>query len=411
MIARITPAPLRGQIDAIPSKSEAHRALICAALSDRETVLRMGPGSEDIDATVRCLTAFGAKILQEEGALRISPIVCTPATAEADCGESGSTLRFLLPVAAALGIDARFRMHGRLPQRPISPLDLLLVQGGCTLQRPRADVLCICGRLRPGDYTLPGNVSSQYISGMLFALSLLEGESTLSIQGKLESAGYVEMTLKALRAFGVSPVQSGNRFFIRGRHFQSPGEVRIGGDWSNAAFWLCADKMPGCEIKVRGLDPDSAQGDRQILRELERMQACGNEECEVDASNIPDLIPALAACACARGQKMRVIHAQRLRIKESDRLAAIARTLNALGAQVRESEDGLSILASGAPSGGKVDAWGDHRIAMMAAIFSCACMGAVEITGAEAVNKSYPGFWQDFRRLGGRVEWTEGAQS
>lgn len=408
MIARIQPAPLRGSLDAIPSKSEAHRALICAALADAPTELHMGPGSEDIAATIRCLTALGAEIARAGDTLRVSPMGPPPARAEADCGESGSTLRFLLPVAAALGIDARFHMHGRLPQRPIAPLDQLLESGGCTLTRPEPDVLRVCGRLRPGRYALPGNVSSQFISGMLFALHLVEGKSVLGVEGRLESAGYVEMTLKALRTFGASPEAQPARFCIAGGKFHSPGTLRIGGDWSNAAFWLCADAFAGCEIHLKGLDADSAQGDRRVVDELARLRAASSGTCIVDAADIPDLIPALTACACGLRKPLEVIHAGRLRIKESDRLAAIARTLNALGAQIRETEDGLRVEASCAPAGGRVDAWGDHRIAMMAAIFSCVCSGTVEIAGAEAVNKSYPGFWRDFARLGGRVELTEG---
>lgn len=408
MIARIQPAPLRGCLDAIPSKSEAHRALICAALADTATDLHMGAGSEDIEATVRCLKAFGAGIEREGDALRVLPIQNLPDAAEADCGESGSTLRFLLPVAAALGIDVRFRMHGRLPQRPIAPLDSLLEAGGCTLLRSEADVLRIYGRLRPGRYALPGNVSSQYISGMLFALSLLEGESILSVEGRLESAGYVDMTLKTLERFGAAPDALPARFRIRGAKFHSPGTLRIGGDWSNAAFWLCAGALPGCAIRLNGLDLDSAQGDRQVVKELARLRAASNAVCIVDAADIPDLIPALVACACGRQQPLEVIHAGRLRIKESDRLTAVARTLNALGGRISEFSDGLRVEAPCTPTGGRVDAWGDHRIAMMAAIFSCVCTGAVEISGAEAVNKSYPGFWRDFARLGGRVELTEG---
>lgn len=409
MIARISPRPLRGEIAAIPSKSEAHRALICAALANGPCAVRMGEGSEDIDATVRCLTALGADIRREGGALRISPIESAPASCEADCGESGSTLRFLLPVAAALGVDARFKLRGRLPERPIAPLDRELTRGGCELTRPERDILRIQGKLRPGNYELPGDVSSQYISGMLFALSLCGGESVLRVSGALESASYVGMTLKALERFGAAPRQTERGFRIDGRaRLNAPGELRVGGDWSNAAFWLCADALPGCSVRVTGLDADSAQGDRRIAQFLDALRAAGDREWIMDAADTPDLVPALAACACARGQRARITNAGRLRIKESDRLRTVAQALNALGGDVRESGDGLVVGAARALRGGRVDACGDHRIAMMAAVASAACEGEVTLRGAEAVNKSYPGFWRDFRVLGGCVQ-LEGA--
>ena len=405
MIARIRPGKLSGTIPAIPSKSEAHRSLICAALADAPTILAMGPGSEDIDATIRCLCAMGAKVRREENSLHISPIETLPESCLADCGESGSTLRFLLPVAGALGVDTRFQMHGRLPQRPISPLDRELQRSGCSLSRPEADVLRISGRLRPGEYELPGDVSSQYISGILFALSLLDGESILRVCGKMESAGYVDMTLQSLSAFGSEPerIPGGWRISGTGR-FRSPGMLTIGGDWSNAAFWLCADAIDGCRVSMTGLNENSAQGDRRILEELRRMRVGGG--ITIDAANIPDLVPILAATACARGQDMRIINAQRLRIKESDRLESVSRTLNRLGGCVTETDDGLLVDAS-RPLGGEVHACGDHRIAMMAAIASCACENEVVIHGAEAVNKSYPGFWADFAALGGCVTLEE----
>ena len=381
--------------------------LICAALADAPTEIYMGPGSEDIDATMRCLTAFGAELTRTADGVRVLPIRTPAASCDADCGESGSTLRFLLPVAAALGIDARFILHGRLPERPIAPLDRELERGGCALSRPEKNVLRICGRLRPGRYELPGNVSSQYVSGMLFALSLLEGESALRIEGKMESASYVEMTLQALNRFGAQPRRTADGFAIAGRtRFCSPGAVQVGGDWSNAAFWLCADALPGCAVQMTGLDAHSAQGDRKIVDVLRLLERVGRDECVMDAADTPDMVPALAACACARGQRLRVIHAERLRIKESDRLRAVTRTLNALGGAAEETADGLIVHAR-RPRGGSVDAFGDHRIAMMVAMASCACAEEVVLRGAEAVNKSYPGFWLDFAALGGCAELCE----
>lgn len=407
MIARITPGPLRGNIAAIPSKSEAHRLLICAALADAPTTLPLASSSQDIDATIRCLNAMGADIALSDGELRVTPIADPPARCEADCGESGSTLRFLLPVACALGIETDFRMHGRLPERPIAPLDRELTRGGCVLTRPERDVLRISGRLKPGAYELPGDVSSQYITGMLLALTLLEGESSLSITRKLESASYIGITRRCMASFGANPLPTDSGYRIPGLgRYISPGRMEIGGDWSNAAFWLCVSELPGCKVEVTGLDPDSAQGDRRIVSALAELRS-SEGECVLDAGDIPDLVPTIAACACAAGRALRVTHAKRLRIKESDRIATVRQALNALGGEVAETPDGL-IVRKCKPTGGTVDAAGDHRIAMMAAVASAGCTREVVIRGAEAVNKSYPGFWRDFASLGGRVELTEG---
>lgn len=407
MIARITPGPLRGSIAAIPSKSEAHRLLICAALADVPTRIPLSASSQDIDATIRCLNAMGADISLSDGDLRVTPIADPPARCEADCGESGSTLRFLLPVAGALGIETDFRMHGRLPERPIAPLDRELVRGGCTLTQPERDVLRISGELQPGAYTLPGDVSSQYITGMLLALTLLDGESNLSITGRLESASYIGITRRCMASFGAKPEPIGDGYRIPGLgRYASPGRMQIGGDWSNAAFWLCVSELPGCKVEVTGLDPDSAQGDKRIVSALAELRA-SEGECVLDAGDIPDLVPTIAACACAAGKELRVTHAERLRIKESDRIATVRQALNALGGDVSETPDGL-IVHRCKPTGGTVNAAGDHRIAMMAAVVSAGCTQQVVIHGAEAVNKSYPGFWRDFGSLGGRVELTEG---
>ena len=407
MIARITPGPLWGSIAAIPSKSEAHRLLICAALADAPTRIPLSASSQDIDATIRCLNAMGADISLSDGELRVTPIDNPPARCEADCGESGSTLRFLLAVAGALGIETDFRMHGRLPERPIAPLDRELVRGGCKLTRPERDVLRISGKLQPGAYTLPGDVSSQYITGMLLALTLLDGESTLSITGRLESASYIGITRRCMASFGANPVPTDGGYRIPGLgRYVSPGRMQIGGDWSNAAFWLCVSELPGCKVEVTGLDPDSAQGDRRIVSALAELRS-SEGECVLDAGDIPDLVPTIAACACAAGKELRVTHAERLRIKESDRIATVRQALNALGGDVSETPDGL-IVHRRKPTGGEVDAAGDHRIAMMAAVASAGCTREVVIHGAEAVNKSYPGFWRDFASLGGRVELTEG---
>ncbi len=396
MIARIQPHRLCGTIRAVPSKSQAHRMLICAALCKSPVKIHIGASSEDIEATIRALRAFGADIEWDGRTAHVRggnwASNCT-----ADCGESGSTLRFMLPAAGALGIDAAFVLHGRLGARPIAPLDRELIRGGCDVRRS-ADEIRISGQLRAGKYILPGNVSSQYVSGLLMALQLMAAPSEIAIDGSLESAAYIDMTMAAMRAFGAEVVRTQNGFSVPGGGYRAIDDVKIEGDWSNAAFWLCAS------VQVDGLNPESAQGDRRVLAEIAAIRA---EKMHImDASGIPDLVPALAALA-AQGQGLRVIHAERLRMKESDRIASVVNAVNALGGGARETDDGLIIEANRPAIGGAVDAAGDHRIAMMAAIASIGCENEVVIRGAESVNKSYPAFWRDFESLGGCVNLEE----
>ena len=420
MRVTMMPGAIRGEIRAIPSKSQLHRLLICAALGEGETRIRGGlTRAEDILATRRCLEALGAEIREEEDHLRLRPLRRDrlPRNPLLDCGESGSTLRFLLPVVGALGCGATFLMAGRLPERPMEDLEGQLIENGCVLTRPERDRLFLEGRLTPGAYCLPGNVSSQYITGLLLALPLLEGESRLTITGPVESEDYIEMTLRAQAAFGIRFEKRGDTYeIVPGGLGTSPGELFAEGDWSNSAFWLCAGALPGGAVTCRGLLADSPQGDRRVLDCLREMGADLRWEgaaitagegarrgVVIDACAIPDLIPPLAAVAAVGEGVTRIINAGRLRLKESDRLHSVAQTLNALGADIREEPEGL--LIRGVPSlrGGTVDSWGDHRIAMMAAIASAACQEPVTVENAQAVSKSYPGFWEDLQSLGKRL--------
>ena len=402
----IKPRPIEGSISAIASKSQAHRLLICAALADRKSEILCPETSKDIEATAMCLSALGAEIAYENGVYTVSPLTQPPKKAILPCSESGSTLRFLLPVAGALGVEATFVLEGRLPERPLSPLWEEMERHGCKLSRPTKSTLLCQGKLQPGRYRLAGNVSSQFLSGLLFALPLLNEASELELTTALESASYVDMTRAALSEFGIR--QQGWHIVPQG--YRSPGYCAVEGDWSNAAFWLCAGAISR-GVTVTGLNPDSPQGDRKILAVLENFGAAVSRKNgaitveprplragEVDARDIPDLVPPIALlAACAEG-KTRISGAERLKIKESDRLQSVARTLKALGGQVEVTQDGLLITGSRL-SGGKVDSFQDHRIAMLAAIASCRCTGSVILTGAEAVKKSYPRFWEDFSRM------------
>jgi len=414
----LTPGERTGCVRVPASKSQAHRLLICAALGTGETLIRCDGISKDIAATMVCLTALGAEILlQPDGQILVKPIQAVPAKADLYCGESGSTLRFLLPLVGALGVNAVFHMEGRLPKRPLAPLDEQLCAHG--MQIEQEDDLLLCGgQLRPGTYTLPGNVSSQYISGLLMALPLLPGDSSLTVSGQVESAAYITMTEDALSLSGIRLDKNDNRYSIPGRQRSKlPEQLQVEADYSNAAFFLSIGALSGPGMNVKGLSPDSSQGDKAVLEILER---CGAElwiqedavwirrselrGCKIDAAPVPDLIPVLAVVASVAKGETRIVNAARLRLKESDRLASTTQMLKALGADIRESDDGLVIHGVEALTGGTVDACGDHRIAMAAAVAACACTGPVNVIGAECVQKSYPRFWEDYEQLtGGEV--------
>lgn len=378
----IQPHPLRGEIQIIPSKSQAHRLLICAAFADRATRLTCAQTNTDIEATADCLRALGAQIIHHDSGYTVFPISAIPKQATLNCAESGSTLRFLLPVAGALGVDATFLMAGRLPKRPLSPLWEEMERMGCRLSRPTADTIRCQGKLEPGCYTIDGSVSSQFITGLMFAHSLTEG-CTLQITGQLESKPYVDLTGAAIALF------EGHR---------SPGCVAVEGDWSNGAFWLAAN-MLGSDLTVSGLNDASLQGDRAVVGILRQLDS---GMPTVSAADIPDLVPILAVCAAARRGAV-FTDIRRLRLKESDRVASTIAMIEGLGGRAEADESTLRIYGTGL-TGGKVDACNDHRIAMAAAIAATVCRENVTVLGPECVKKSYPGFWDEYIRLGGNYE-------
>ncbi len=390
----IRPRKLKGTIRAIPSKSQAHRLMLCAAFADRPTTLLCPQINRDIQATAECLAALGAQIIRTDDGYRISPITALPRSAVLNCCESGSTLRFLLPIAGALGVDTVFSMEGRLPQRPLSPLWEEMERMGCTLSRPTENTIRCQGKLQAGSYTIDGSVSSQFITGLLFALSLLSEESQLQLSGRLESFPYIEMSQRALAAFGAEPALSRQCFTVRPAQFTTPGTIEVEGDWSNGAFWLAAKSL-GSDLTLEGLSPSSPQGDRAAAEWLVKL----DHHCTVDASDIPDLVPILAVAAGAK-EGASFVNAQRLRIKESDRLQTTADLINRIGGCAVVTPDGLTVRGTGY-RGGHVTSAGDHRIAMAAAIAATVCSEPVTISGAEAVSKSYPAFWSDYESLGG----------
>lgn len=389
----IIPGKLSGTITAIPSKSQAHRFLICAAFADTQTQLICPDTNRDIEATADCLRALGADIERTDSGYLVTPIRVIPEAAVLNCCESGSTLRFMLPIVGALGADATFRMEGRLPNRPLSPLWEEMERMGCSLSRPTQTTIRCTGKLRPGIYRIDGGVSSQFITGLLFALSLLDGSSTIEIQGTLESKPYVTMTQKALSLFGIET----HDFSVKGSEkFLSPGSIYVEGDWSNGAFFLAAQTL-GNEITVYNLDSDSPQGDRAAGDLLPALK----EKITISAADIPDLVPILAVAAGANNGAV-FTDIRRLRLKESDRVATVTSMLEAIGGKAEATEDTLTVYGTGY-TGGVVNSCNDHRIAMSAAIAATVCTAPVTILGAEAVNKSYPRFWEEYSRLGGKI--------
>ena len=378
----IHPRKLSGNVTAIPSKSQAHRFLICSAFADKPTTVFCPETNRDMEATADCLRALGAQIEYDAQGYQVTPCREIPAKAVLPCCESGSTLRFMLPIVGALGVDGTFMTEGRLADRPLSPLWEEMERMGCSLSRPTEDTIRCTGKLQSGEYVIDGSVSSQFITGLMFAHMLMEN-CTLTITGKVESKPYIDLTKATLDLFV-------------NRH--SPGSVTVEGDWSNGAFWLAANALD-CDLTIRGLNQDSLQGDRAVV---DILQEFANGMPTISAADIPDLVPILSVVAAAKHGAV-FTNIQRLRLKESDRVASVIAMLQSLGGSAVATEDTLTVSPA-ALMGGIVNSCNDHRIAMSAAIAATACNGPVTILGAESVNKSYPTFWAEYRRLGGKYE-------
>ena len=412
MDLQIIPKKLSGAVTPPPSKSQAHRLLIAAALSGGVSVLHGLAESQDIQATRRCLSALGAGIEDlPDGALRVHGlghgIVMAPPYALLDCGESGSTLRFLIPVALLVQGGASFTGRGRLMERQLKPYEDLFREKGVAWKLEDHILTVNGGRgydalaLDSGAYRLPGNVSSQFFTGLLFTLPLLNGDSTLMSTTPLESRDYLEMTRQALAAAGVTTRWADeNTLYVPGGQVYQPFTATVEADWSQAGFWYAADFLDS-QVEIRGLDPDSTQGDKVVSELYWKLARPG--DAEIDVSGCPDLLPPLAVMAAVRSGTTRFTNAARLRMKESDRLSTITAALTALGAEVHEEPDRLIIVGKPSLPGGTVDSANDHRIAMMAAIAATGCSGPVTIRGAECVQKSYPDFWEVYRSLGGDI--------
>lgn len=404
MNIEITPKTLSGEIRIPPSKSISHRALICAALAKGESQITDILGCEDIDATCDALTALGAEIRTKNGITYVKGIENPPEKAEINCRESGSTLRFLIPVAAALGVEATFTGCGKLPTRPITPyLDEFKKHGVEFISEEMP--YHIKGKLTSGAFSVPGDISSQFITGLLFALPLIEGSSTIVMTSPLQSKPYADITLQCMKDFGVETLEFNGNYTVKGIQEFKACNYKVEGDCSQAAFFAVANQI-GSKLELLGLNPNSVQGDREIFNIIDNMIKIGENysRFDVDATDIPDLVPILTVLATFADGTSYIRGCKRLRIKESDRLESISTVLNTLGANVTVVDDELEIVGVKELTGGVCSSFNDHRIAMSLAIASQRCTDKLTITEAECVAKSYPTFFEDFRSLGGEYD-------
>lgn len=412
MRALLSPSTLCGTVTAPPSKSAGHRALICAALCDREVTVYNCGDSNDITATIGALKALGSTVTRNGSTVTVTPIKRDSKNISIDFLESGSTARFMIPVAVALGAESiTFSGRGRLPERPFEPIVEALQSSGVTCSSTKLP-MTVSGELKCGTYRIPGNISSQYISGLLLALSVVPGESRIELTSKLESAAYVDMTLNELRHFGADITTDQNGYTVRGKEHLTACNRIVEGDWSQAAFFLSAGASSG-DVTVNGLDMNSLQGDKAIVDLLEkfgadvkrlpdgaRVKKSRMHGIVIDASGIPDLVPILAVTAAMAEGKTVITNAERLRIKESDRLKETVSRLCAFGVNATETEDGMEIIGS-TPFGADITSAGDHRIVMCFSVLAAQAQGNSSIDDALAINKSYPTFFEDYKAIGG----------
>lgn len=396
----IKPSFLNGRLDIPASKSCAHRAIICASLADGTSTLSGVSMSKDIRATIDAMSALGASLEVEGDTVKVRGIKEPRKNAVIDCNESGSTLRFIIPVASALGTETEFHGRGRLPQRPIDIYIRELGRNGIKFDYNNTMPFTMSGNLHSGIYEIEGNVSSQFITGLLFALPMLDGDSEIILKSHLESRPYVDITTDMLRRFGIKIEENENGFRIRGNQKYTPHDDKIEGDYSQAAFFYVANAL-GSSVILGNLNPESVQGDKKIL---DLIDTAKNDGCfHADCSDIPDLVPVLAVLGAFGNGESVIYNAKRLQIKESNRLAATAALLNNIGGDAEIMDDGLVIRPTGNMHGGIVDSFGDHRIVMAAAVAATGINGELIIKGAESAEKSYPNFFKDYKQLGGNA--------
>ena len=408
----ISPGSISGEVTVPPSKSDVHRAIICAALAKGISRIEPVAFSQDILATIDCVRALGADVTVSGDSITVDgSSTFDNKHAQLDCRESGSTVRFFIPVAAAGGVDTIFTGKGRLPQRPLGVYTELLPKHGIECKTQGGLPFEISGRFCPGVFEVPGNISSQFITGLLFALPLLDADSEIRLTSPLESKGYIDMTVSVQKRFGVEIEETESGYYVKGNQRYNPCEYRTEGDWSQAAFFLVGAALTGC-VTVKGLKSDSYQGDKEIADILLRFGAeitveddsvrCAKSTLngiEIDASQIPDLVPILSVCGAFANGETRIYNAARVRLKESDRLAAITSDLSACGADISETSDSLIINGKPMIDGGYADGCNDHRIVMSMAIAALLSKNGITISDKESITKSYDNFFDDLSQL------------
>lgn len=416
---KITPGKLKGEVKIPPSKSMAHRAVICASLSNGKSKITNIEYSDDIIATINAMRALGSEIEIFDDHLEIDGSrVFSKNVGEIDCNESGSTLRFMVPLAIAKEAEMRFIGKGNLGKRPLTTYYEIFDRQGIEYSYKEGELdLKVKGSIKGEEFKIRGDISSQFISGLLFTLPLIEEDSKIIITTNLESKGYIDLTLSMLNYYGINVVNNNYKeFIIKGNQKYTPKDYKVEGDFSQSAFFLVADAL-GSDVLVKDLNMDSLQGDKEVIEIIERMgckilskeegikaKAKGLTPTIIDAAQCPDIIPVLTVLASLTRGITKVINAERLRIKECDRLKAITRELNKLGASVTELENSLLIEGVESLTGGTVSSWEDHRIAMSLAIAATCAKDEVIIENPSCVKKSYPSFWRDYKLLGGKVD-------
>lgn len=401
---KIMPSVLKGKIDIPPSKSLSHRAIICASLcNDGQSIINNLLFSEDIKATADGMKKLGSEMNIENSSAYIKRNNVIEKNPVISCGESGSTLRFLIPLSLMLTDSCIFTGSRRLFERPLDVYYDIFAKQQIDYNAEN-ERLILRGSLSPGTYVISGSISSQFISGLLFSLPLLEGDSKIVIDGSFESKSYVQMTIDVIRHYGIHIDETNEKtFLIKGRQKYKSTTYTIERDYSQTAFFLAANEL-GNEVECPGLNADSLQGDKEIINIINKY-GCLKDETAIDASQIPDLVPIIAVMASLKNNHTTVItNARRLRLKESDRLKAISTELGKLGASIRETEDGLIIKGKQSLKGNaKVNSWNDHRIAMSLAVAATKCENEIILENHMAVSKSYPHFWEDYKSLGGVI--------
>ncbi len=403
----INPTLLKGTVSAPPSKSVAHRLLICAALAEGTSTVSGLQISKDIEATIQALKALGAEISVSGDTAEVTGISVSTLVKKAvvNCNESGSTLRFIIPIAAALGVNAEFLGQGKLPERPITPYLSELTKNGITFDYNNTMPFSISGKLKSGKFVVDGGISSQFITGLLFALPLLDGNSEIVLTSTLQSKPYVDITIGCLNQFGIEISEISDRYLIKGNQRFNPSKSVVEGDYSQAAFYFVANVI-GNNIDISNLNSNSLQGDKKILEIIDKVRYNDKKQLNsfsVDASDIPDIVPILTVLASFCEGTSEITNVARLRIKESDRLEAISSCINKIGGNVITEADRLIITGVKSFTGGTVDSFNDHRIAMSMAIAATKCDKPLTITNAGCVEKSYPNFFSDYTMLGGKI--------